>query len=131
MPTIDVFDTEGQHTHRLMASPGRRLVLVLEDGGVDILHRCGGQARCTTCRVEFLQGEPPQMTQAEQARLREERVLQGVRLACQILCEDDMALVPLIRLSDSLIDDVGKRPSESLTPSPEWIASHANPQDSA
>ena len=29
---------------------GRRLVLALEDAGIDILHRCGGNARCTTCR---------------------------------------------------------------------------------
>ncbi|MDQ3043863.1 MAG: (2Fe-2S)-binding protein, partial [Chloroflexota bacterium] len=27
---------------------GRRLVLCIEDAGIDILHRCGGNARCTT-----------------------------------------------------------------------------------
>ena len=31
---------------------GKRLVLALEDeAGVDQLHACGGNARCTTCRV--------------------------------------------------------------------------------
>ncbi len=30
---------------------GRRLVLGIEDAGIDILHRCGGNARCATCRV--------------------------------------------------------------------------------
>jgi ferredoxin len=35
------------------AEEGRKLVLALEDNGVDILHRCGGNAKCTTCRVEF------------------------------------------------------------------------------
>ncbi len=30
---------------------GTRLVLALERNGVDILHRCGGNAKCTTCRV--------------------------------------------------------------------------------
>ena len=30
----------------------KRLVLALEDeAGVDQLHACGGNARCTTCRV--------------------------------------------------------------------------------
>ena len=46
--------------------PGKRLVLAIEqDAGVDILHACGGNARCTTCRVEFLDGEPSTMTRAE------------------------------------------------------------------
>ena len=37
----------------------RRLVLAIEqDAKVDILHACGGNARCTTCRVEFIDGEP-------------------------------------------------------------------------
>jgi ferredoxin len=31
----------------------KRLVLAIEeDAGVDILHRCGSYARCTTCRIE-------------------------------------------------------------------------------
>jgi len=45
---------------------GKRLVLAIEqDAGVDILHACGGNARCTTCRVEFVEGEPARMTAAE------------------------------------------------------------------
>ena len=45
---------------------GKRLVLALEqDVAIDQLHACGGQARCTTCRVEFLDGEPDRMTVAE------------------------------------------------------------------
>ena len=36
---------------------GKKLVLALEDNGVDILHRCGGNARCTTCRVEVISGD--------------------------------------------------------------------------
>src|SRR5438445_766825 len=38
---------------------GKRLVLALEDEAkVDQLHACGGNARCTTCRVEFVAEEP-------------------------------------------------------------------------
>ena len=45
---------------------GKRLVLAIEeDAEVHILHRCGGYARCTTCRIEYLEGEPEKMTQAE------------------------------------------------------------------
>ena len=46
--------------------PSKRLVLALEDeAGIDQLHACGGNARCTTCRVEFVAGEPDKMTEAE------------------------------------------------------------------
>ena len=45
---------------------GKRLVLAIEqDAKVDVLHACGGNARCTTCRVEFVDGEPTSMTAAE------------------------------------------------------------------
>jgi ferredoxin len=65
----------------------KRLVLAIEqDAAVDILHACGGNARCTTCRVEFIAGEPTQMTAAEKAVLAS-RGLSGVRLSCQILCD--------------------------------------------
>ena len=64
---------------------GKRLVLALEqDAGVDQLHACGGNARCTTCRVKFVDGEPDRMTVAERDVLAA-RGLSGVRLSCQIV----------------------------------------------
>src|SRR5687768_17398 len=69
--TVEGFDT-------VTVDEGKRLVLAIEqDAGVDILHACGGNARCTTCRVEFVSGEPPRMTQAEKTRLAE-KGLSGV-----------------------------------------------------
>ena len=53
---------------------GTRLVRALETNGVDVLHRCGGFARCTTCRVAFAAGEPAQMTIAERTKLSERRL---------------------------------------------------------
>ena len=53
MPKVTV---EGEKTFEV--EPGKKLVLAIEDAGIDILHRCGGNARCTTCRVEFIAGEP-------------------------------------------------------------------------
>jgi ferredoxin len=101
---------------------GKRLVLALEDNGIDILHRCGGNARCTTCRVEFHEGEPDVMTVAERDRLSQQEGLLGtVRLSCQILCDHDMTLTPVNRLSTSGLDDAGGRPEDHITPEPEWI----------
>jgi ferredoxin len=99
----------------------RRLVLAIEqDAHVDIMHACGGFARCTTCRVEFIQGEPTRMTKAEKAVL-EARGLTGVRLSCQILCDHDIAVRPVMHLAGSGRPDPGPTPQEVITPPPEWI----------
>jgi ferredoxin len=83
-------------------SAGRRLVLGLEDAGVDILHRCGGNARCATCRVEVLDGDPTPVTPWEETRLAELRSRQPTtRLACQIRVVDDLEVKVRRRLSDN------------------------------
>lgn len=101
--------------------PGKRLVLAIEqDAGVDVLHACGGNARCTTCRVEFVSGEPSRMTKAEKAKL-EERGLTGIRLSCQIACDQDMTVRAISRLEGSGRPDPGKTPAEEIQPPPEWV----------
>ena len=91
---------------------GKRLVLALEDEAkIDQLHACGGNARCTTCRVEFLAGEPEKMTLAEKEVLAA-RGLSGVRLSCQILCDHDMSVRAISRLAGSGRKDAGQRPAD-------------------
>src|SRR5262245_34393211 len=102
--------------------PGKRLVLALEDEAkVDQLHACGGNARCTTCRVEFVSGEPDQMTEAEKSVLAA-RGLTGVRLSCQIRCEHDMAVRAISRLAGSGRPNAGARPADDIHPPPTWVA---------
>jgi ferredoxin len=97
---------------------GKRLVLALEDeAGIDQLHACGGNARCTTCRVEFVAGEPKQMTLAEKSILTA-RGLTGVRLSCQLLCDHDMAVRVISRLAGSGRKDAGQRPLPDIEPQP-------------
>jgi ferredoxin len=100
---------------------GKRLVLALVDeAGIDQLHACGGNARCTTCRVEFVEGEPPSMTEAEKAVLAA-RGLSGVRLSCQILCDHDMTVRAISRLEGSGRADAGNRPTDAIAPQPvQW-----------
>lgn len=98
----------------------KRLVLAIEqDAHVDVLHACGGNARCTTCRVEFLAGEPSKMTLAEKERLAA-RGLSGVRLSCQILCDHDMSVRAISRLEGSGRPDPGPTPATSITPPAVW-----------
>ena len=99
---------------------GKRLVLALEeDARVDQLHACGGNARCTTCRVEFISGEPERMTVAEKTVLAA-KGLTGVRLSCQILCDHDMTVRAISRLAGSGRPDPGSKPAPEITPPAEW-----------
>ena len=98
--------------------PGKRLVLTLEDEAkIDQLHACGGNARCTTCRVEFVSGEPEMMTAAEKNVLAA-RGLSGIRLSCQIVCDHDMTVRAISRLAGSGRKDAGSRPDKSIQPQP-------------
>lgn len=100
---------------------GKRLVLALEeDAGIDQLHACGGQARCTTCKVEFVSGEPEKMTVAERDVLQA-RGLTGVRLSCQILCDHDMTVKAISRLEGSGRQDAGGQPAAEIQPPPQWV----------
>lgn len=101
---------------------GKRLVLAMEqDAAVDVLHACGGNARCTTCRVEFVTGEPEQITAAERDVLTA-RGLTGVRLSCQISCEGDMTVRAVSRLEGTGRPDPGPTPEVAITPEPEWVS---------
>lgn len=107
MPTITV---EGEKSFE--ATPGKKLVLAIEDAGIDILHRCGGFARCTTCRVHFLKGEPSEMGATERATLEEDGLLGEYRLSCQIrLAEEAMDVQVWGRASEKGIPP-GDRPED-------------------
>jgi len=120
MPRLTV---QGERSVEVPA--GKRLVLALEDeAGIDQLHACGGQARCTTCRVRFIAGEPQQMTSAERDVLQLKGLLdsQGLRLSCQILVENDMEVQAISRLAGSGRRDAGPRPADHIEPQPvAWV----------
>jgi ferredoxin len=105
MPTVTV---EGEKSFDV--EPGKKLVLAIEDAGIDILHRCGGNARCTTCRVEVLAGDAPAMEDTERERLaRETDLAPNTRLSCQIRVNADLWVVVVNRANQAGIDP-GPRP---------------------
>ena len=99
---------------------GKRLVLAIEDAGIDIGHRCGGFARCTTCRVQFHAGEPNTMTRAEYDKLRERGLYGTYRLSCQIVCDHDMQIHPGMTLQSEDWTDTGPTPEPTVTPEARW-----------
>jgi len=110
MPQIIAETAGGQVAFQ--AETGKKLVLALEDNGVDILHRCGGNARCTTCRVEFISGDPGEIGEAEAAILSTKTDLNDhTRLSCQIHIADNMHVKVINQASVAGID-AGTRPED-------------------
>lgn len=95
------------------------VLAIEEDLGIDILHRCGGNAMCTTCRVQFEVGEPSRMTEAERERLTERDLLGQARFSCQILRGGDGGQAA----DDGVVQrdrQPGARPADEITPEPRW-----------
>ena len=110
MPKITAETATG--TVEFECGEGRKLVLCIEDNGIDILHRCGGNARCTTCRVELIAGEVGEMGEAEQAILATKGDLgENTRLSCQIRVRSDLHVKVINQASVKGIDP-GTRPEE-------------------
>jgi ferredoxin len=118
MPTLTV---DGVGSAEVPA--GKRMVLALVDEvGIDQLHACGGNARCTTCRVQFVSGEPEKITEAEKNLLaaRGLNATPGLRLSCQIACDHDMEVKAISRFEGSGRADSGKRPADEIAPPAVW-----------
>src|SRR5438445_12159845 len=88
------------------AEAGKKLVLAMEDNGINILHRCGGNARCTTCRVEILAGEYDDLTRIEKNAFSDKGLIDDqLRLFCQVRVDSDMTIRPIMTVECS-----GKNP---------------------
>jgi ferredoxin len=108
MPKIEAETATGMQT--VEAESNRKLVLALEDAGIDILHRCGGNARCTTCRVELLEGDAGEMGEIERNRLAmESELAPNIRLSCQIHVNADLK-IRVVNQASVRGMDAGPRP---------------------
>lgn len=107
MPTVTV---EGEAPFEV--AEGRKLVLGIEDAGIDILHRCGGVAKCTTCRVQVVHGDAGPMPDVERERLaRDGQFGPDIRLSCQVRVTGDLTVNVLARASTSNMTP-GTRPAD-------------------
>ena len=114
MATITADTAAGTVTFE--CTEGGKLVHCLEDNGVDILHRCGGNARCTTCRVEVIEGDLGEMRAPEEAVLASKGELPpNTRLSCQNRVSGDLHVKVINQASVSGMD-AGPRPADEDTP---------------
>ncbi|MEH7454917.1 2Fe-2S iron-sulfur cluster-binding protein [Gottfriedia acidiceleris] len=106
MPKITVL---GRGTFEV--EKGKKLVLALEDNGVNILHRCGGNGKCTTCRVEILEGEFYDLTNLEKRAFSDKGIEDHLRLSCQIRVNANITILPIMTVENTSLD-AGPRPPE-------------------
>jgi ferredoxin len=110
MPNVTAETANG--TVSFDAPEGKKLVLAIEDNGIDILHRCGGNARCTTCRVEVLSDNVGERNDDEQAILSTKEGISDItRLSCQIRLSEDIHVRVINQASVAGIDP-GTRPAD-------------------
>ena len=97
------------------ATDGTRLnIAIKKTGGIDILHRCGGHAKCTTCRITFNSGEPEDMHPNEKAKLEDKGDMGEYRLSCHILCAGTMDVNVLQTMTNTGLDDPGPELSPEI-----------------
>lgn len=107
MPIVTV---EGEKSFEVAS--GTKLVLAIEDAGIDILHRCGGVSKCTTCRVQVVSGEFAPMDDLERDRLAREATLgPDMRLSCQVRVESDVTIRVMGRAAAAGVTP-GNRPAD-------------------
>jgi ferredoxin len=120
MATVKLEIRDGDTSKTVDVEKGARLVGAIKAAGVGILHRCGGNARCTTCAVTFVAGEPRSITEAERDKLAE-KGMTVARLSCQIQCNQDMTVSVSQTLASSGLPDPGGPTEAHITPDPVWV----------
>lgn len=116
MPKIEI---EGVGSFEVPA--GKRLVNALTDEcGQDQMHSCGGVPKCTSCRVEILDGQATPMTEEERRILTEKGFIHssGSRLSCQMTVVGDLSLRIVNRFAGSGKKDSGFRPADQIGGNP-------------
>lgn len=117
MPSLNIKDIGSYE----IASGKRLINAIIDDAAADQHYSCGGNAKCTSCRVEFLAGEPQKITEAEKALLAANGLDQtpGIRLTCQMLCENDMTIKLLVPKPPAKNP---AHPTVDIQPPPVWTS---------
>jgi len=128
MPIVTVVDFMGEVLKELTVENGTKLLKALIAHETDVVHTCGGKAKCTTCRVTIHKGVPTRETRAQKDRF--EKLIKfgqpqfdhpAVFLSCQVVVEDDMTVSVSETFNHTIHDSHGKDTVDEITPDPVWI----------
>ncbi len=115
MPTLTV--RSGEKERRIAFTPGRSLRDILDSTSFRVRSGCRGLGACGLCLVRMESGEVGGATPNEKNYLNEAQLAQGIRLACQVIPEQDIEAVILAPAPESdwkspLISEVETRARE-------------------
>ena len=128
MPKITVVDFMREPLKEITVEKGTKLLKALIEHETDIVHTCGGIAKCTTCRVTIHKGVPTKKTQAQQDRF--DKLIESgqpqfdhpaVFLSCQVEVENDMTVSVSEEFNSVIHDRRGKDTEDEITPDPVWL----------
>ncbi|MGC4033357.1 MAG: 2Fe-2S iron-sulfur cluster-binding protein [Tepidisphaeraceae bacterium] len=100
---------------------GKRLIkAILDDAKADQHYSCGGQAKCTSCKVQFISGEPAKITQAEKDLIAIGKFAPqpGERLSCQCVVDGDATIKLLVPRPPTKFPNT---PSDEIEPPAVWV----------
>ena len=86
-------------------NPGLSILEASRSAGIPHVSVCGGRGRCSTCRVQILDGldGQPAAETRELATLKSIGAGGDVRLACQLRPSHDLAVLPLVDIGSTLL----------------------------
>lgn len=72
----------------------KSLLVTLQQHHIDWMHACGGKGRCTTCKLQIIQGQENFLlfTEAEQKYAAQGQLAHNERLACQTKIVGDVVI---------------------------------------
>jgi uncharacterized 2Fe-2S/4Fe-4S cluster protein (DUF4445 family) len=73
-------------------TPGQSVREILDATGTRVRSGCNGSGACGLCRIRIEKGDVPGPTGKERYLIDETRLSRGVRLACQVVPEGDIAV---------------------------------------
>ncbi|MHA1907823.1 MAG: 2Fe-2S iron-sulfur cluster-binding protein [Candidatus Thorarchaeota archaeon] len=128
MPKITIVDFMGDVLKEVEVESGTKLLKALIENETDVVHTCGGRAKCTACRVTIHKGVPTKKTQ-KQHDLFTNLIERGspqfdhpaVFLSCQVLVENDMKVSVSETFNSVIHDSHGKDTPDEITPDPVWL----------
>ncbi len=100
---------------------GTKLLNALVEHGGNPRYSCDGKSKCRECRVEFIEGEPKEMTKAERSKLKDKGVLGKYRLSCQCLIKEDMHVKVLNPYTKRKKKNKNPDLSKKIKPKAVWV----------
>ncbi|AOY77496.1 ASKHA domain-containing protein [Clostridium formicaceticum] len=72
--------------------PDKDLLQLLLENEVFVDNPCNGKGSCGKCKIRFLEGKLPAISETEEKFLKQEEIHAGVRLSCLVIPQEDITI---------------------------------------